>query len=98
MPGCSVSGELHKHKWTFEKKHDKAGYIRNNCIEPQSMQARHDLLAEEMQSRGYKHNSPYTAPDISYLPNWQRDYVVNVEDSIRDLKLRCKECFKGLDT
>ena len=85
-------GELHKHKWTFEKKHRKDNYIKNNCIEPKSMQIRHDELANEIKDRGYNHNSPFISPDISYLPLEHQEYKVNILNSLRDLHFRCPKC------
>jgi hypothetical protein len=87
-------GELHKHKWTFEKRHKKDNYIKNNCIEPKSMKKRHDELAKEIVNRSYKHNSPFTSPDISYLPIEHQEYKINLLNSIQDLHSRCSECLK----
>lgn len=85
-------GELHKHRHTFVKRRSITGYIRNNCIEPESMRARHDLLAEEMTRRGMNHKSPYEQPDLSYLPEGQRQYKVDAEQSLNDLHERCSAC------
>ena len=85
-------GEIHKFKHTFVKKHKKDKYIENNCIEPSSMQKRHDELAEELLRRGYNHQSPFEAPDISYLPEDQRNYKVDVKTSLKDLCERCPDC------
>jgi len=85
-------GELHKHRHNFEKKHSMTG--RRGQIEPASMQARHDELAKEMERRGYNHRSPYTQPDISYLP---ADMTVDVMESLADLCSRCSECATNYD-
>jgi len=84
--------ELHKHRWTFVKKHRKDGYIKNNCIEPESMAARHEELVAEMKSRGFNHRSPYEQPDISYLPDEHRRYRVDTESSLEELYRRCEKC------
>jgi hypothetical protein len=61
-------GEIHKHKHNFIKHHSIKKRITLDQIEPSAMQSRHDELAAEMLCRGYNHKSPYTQPDISYLP------------------------------
>jgi hypothetical protein len=58
------------------------------------MQSRHDELVEEMLRRGYKHKSPYEAPDLSAYDF--SEWSVDVEESIRDLKERCPECMKRI--
>lgn len=87
-------GELHKHRWTFEKKHRKDKYIANNCIEPMSMETRHTELVAEMELRGYNHNSPFSQPDVSYLPKEHNEYQVDRQAALDDLISRCPECRK----
>jgi hypothetical protein len=68
-------------------------YIVNNCLELKSIKARHDLLAAEMASRGYNHSGELAeVPDISYLPQEQRDYRVMVMPNLIDLFYRCEDC------
>lgn len=86
--------ELHKHRHIFIKQRKIDGYIKNNCIEPSSMKIRHDALVEEMIKRGYKHQSPYEQPDISYLPEAYRVFKVDPMASLVDLLGRCEECKK----
>lgn len=81
-------GEIHKHRHNFVKKHKMAG--RMGQIEPEAMESRHDELAEEMIRRGYKHQSPFEQPDVSYLPEMK----VNKEEALQDLLSRCEECKK----
>ena len=85
-------GEIHKHRHNFVKKHRMEG--RRGQIEPKSMKSRHDALAKEMLKRGYKHESPYEMPDISYLA----DMTVDKEESLNDLLNRCEECKKNYYT
>jgi len=85
-------GEIHKHKHNFEKKHSMAG--RLGQIEPASMEARHDELAREMVRRGYNHKSPYSQPDVSYLPQM----TVDIRQSLDDLQSRCEECTKLINS
>ena len=85
--------EIHKHRHNFVKKHSIAGRINPVVqIEPLSMETRHNSLVEEMLNRGYKHNSPYTLPDLSHLPEEVRNIKVNKEYNIKDLTKRCIEC------
>jgi hypothetical protein len=81
-------GELHKHRHNFVKKHKMAGRIGQ--IEPHSMKSRRDVLVLEMEKRGYTHQSPYSQPDISYLPEMQVDKSLSLED----LLSRCENCKK----
>jgi len=85
-------GEIHKHKHNFEKKHSINKRIELGQIEPESMQTRHDELAEEMLRRGMNHKSPYIIPDISYLSEYQRKYKVDINKSKIDLVTRCEQC------
>ena len=91
--------EIHKHKHCFVKKYSISKRISPiTQIEPSSMQTRHDELAREMTRRGYKHQSVYEMPDISYLPLFEQMAKVDISFSIKDLSSRCSECsnnFKG---
>ena len=79
--------EIHKHRHNFEKKHNMTG--RAKQIDPARMQERHDELVLEMEKRGYNHQSPYTQPDITYLPPMPE---VDINFNLKDLKERCEEC------
>lgn len=81
-------GEIHKHRHCFEK-----GYsIKNRIgqIEPEKMEARHNILADEMIRRGYNHRSPYCQPDLSKYD--LTDFVVDTRESLQDLESRCSDC------
>lgn len=80
--------EIHKHRPSFVKRHSMKGRIGQ--IEPLKMKERHDELAREMVSRGYKHNSPYEMPDLSYLTKDEIQSKVDVGKSMELLKKRCK--------
>lgn len=85
--------ELHKHRHNFEKKHSMTGRVFPIVfIEPDNMKKYHDELVVEMLARGYKHNSEYTQPDISYLPTGQQHARANIEYNLSDLSNRCAEC------
>lgn len=86
-------GEIHKHRHNFVKHHSMDGRFSPVVqIEPANMKKRHDALAAEMVSRGMNHRSPYEQPDISYLPEWQQNAVVDVVESATDLTVRCDYC------
>lgn len=85
-------GEIHKHRHNFVKKHSIKNRIRLGQIEPSSMKNRHDELANEMLSRGFNHKSPYEAPDISHLTEYEKSFKVNTDDSRKDLHQRCEVC------
>lgn len=87
--------ELHKHLPSFLKHHSMKGRIGQ--IEPLKMKERHDDLVDEMISRGYKHNSPYEIPDLSYLTEKEIQSKVDVGKSMELLKKRCKECKKRIE-
>ena len=85
-------GEIHKHKHNFEKRHNMFGRLSPIVqIVPDKMQERHDEVAREMLSRGMNHKSPYSQPDVSYLPSGLK---VDMEYNLHDLATRCPECAK----
>ena len=87
-------GELHKHLHNFQKKHSITGRIKPVVqIEPSSMEARHDKLANYI-----NHNSSYKQPDISYLPIDEQMAKVDLNISYKDLSDRCPECKALLNT
>lgn len=90
-------GEIHKHRHNFVKQHRIDRRIDPIVqIEPSSMQSRHDELAKEMVRRGFNHNSPYEQPDISYLQPHQKFAKVDINNSIKDLIIRCPECASNI--
>lgn len=71
------------------------GYVRNNLVEPLSLQARHEALAAEMVVRGYNHKSPM--PDdlwdvVIKLPPQVKFAGVDELAARADLHARCPEC------
>jgi hypothetical protein len=81
-----LHGEIHKFRHAFVKKLNMTKRMELNQIDPTKMKQQHDACAKEMLRRGYKHNSPYEQPDISYLP------VMEIE--LMDSRTRCEECKK----
>lgn len=79
--------------------HMMAGYINNHhkigrykyLIEVQSLLVRHNQLVQEMNKRGYQHNTPL--PDID-LSSVKPDEFVKIDQtqSLNILLGRCKDC------
>lgn len=91
-------GEIHKHKHIFEKKYKITKRISPVVqIEPESMEIRHNILAEEMLRRGFNHNSPYIQPNLDYLNNNERYAKVDINNSLADLSNRCENCKKKIN-
>jgi len=90
-------GEIHKHRHNFVKKHSIKNRVLLGQIEPESMETRHDMLAKEMISRGYNHNSPYEIPDLSHLTEFDRTAKVNLKLALADLHERCADCKNRYD-
>lgn len=64
------------------------GYVRYGLVELNSIEARHQELVEEMEKRGWKHQSPIGKADIA------GDRVVDRHTSLTELLSRCEECSK----
>lgn len=87
-------GEMHKFIPTFKK-----GYRVDKRFSPvvqlqfQGYQERHDDIAKEMLARGMNHKSP-----LPELPDFEKIYpqyfndIVDISNSINDLKNRCEKC------
>lgn len=69
-----------------------SGFIRNNMLDPETLKERHDLLAEEMLSRGFRHSSPFIQPDISYLSEDIKSKKRDEGMALKDLLGRCDRC------
>ncbi len=90
-------GEIHKHRHNFVKQHSITKRVAPVVqIEPKSMETRHDELAAEMLRRGFNHQSPFEQPDISYLPDAEKNAVVDINVSMSDLIERCPICEKNM--
>ena len=87
-------GEIHKFLPSFQKKHDMSKRITLKQIDPWAMQTRHDELTKELIRRGYKHNSPYTQPDLAYLYAYKHLVNIDIKANEADLATRCPECRK----
>ena len=86
-------GEIHKHRHSFEKKHNMKGRLFPVVqIVPHKMQSRHDQLAKEMRTRDMNHKSLFIQPDVSHLPKVK----VDIKYNLHDLASRCPDCAKRI--
>ena len=86
--------EHHMFIGTLIKKKSINGYIINDLLEPLSLQARHDDLADEMLKRKFKHNTPLEFENsiFNYLSKDQIDHKINKLNSLVLLLSRCPMC------
>ncbi len=80
--------ECHMFRGSLHKGTSLRGFLDAGLLDSRKLARRHDLLAAEMQRRGYRHASP--------LP---RDFdataatgVVDTAAALRELATRCEEC------
>ena len=78
--------EMHMFAGTIKKGISIQGYLKKGLVNPSKIKKRHDLLAKEMRSRGYQHNSPLISPKISLIKEIDKNY------NLKDLIKRCPEC------
>lgn len=96
-------GEIHKHRHNFVKGHSMTGRIAENCCEPKSLRSRHDELETELNRRQQEDGrkvtcSPFEMPDISYLPEEERNYQIDVQKNLELLLERCDSCRERYET
>ncbi len=84
--------ECHMLAGHLQRKRRITNYIKQNLLQPKNLRERHDQLALEMENRKMLHRSPLPKYDLSYLPEKQRIYIVNAEQSLIELSRRCSEC------
>ena len=89
---CGEHLETHMFYGTLKKKISVKGYLEKGLLEIHNLRIRHNILAEEMNNRGYKHNSEFPNDFIPYECG-----KVNIEDNIRILKEKCPECKKRIE-
>ncbi len=82
--------ELHMLAGTIRKKKQLLGYLKRNILEPSGIERRHSELIEEMKRRGYKHKTPISVGDITYLNKGMTKVII--DESYRELYKRCKRC------
>lgn len=80
-------GEIHKFKHSFEKQQSMDTRIAKRQIFPALMQKRHNELAMYL-----NHNSPYTQPDIDYIPVTIELTQLDIIYNIAELYDKCEKC------
>lgn len=80
--------EMHMFAGTLRAGKSVIGYTSTGLVNLNKLRERHDELAEEMECRGYDHQSPL--PSFP-LPKGDKGFVNEVEN-LKDLANRCKEC------
>jgi len=83
--------ELHMLVGSINKNKKLNGFIDNGLVEIVSITERHNELVEEMNNRGYNHNS--SLPEFDLKPEYKECFV-NREESLNELISRCNECNK----
>lgn len=67
------------------------GFLDNGMLETHNIKTRHDILASEMEDRGFKHNTPLTfSYDIE-------EGKIDVENNINVLYHRCPYCRERIE-
>jgi len=83
--------EQHMYVGCIKKGTSLRGYIDKGLVEVHNIVKRHNLLAEEMVKRGYRHLSPieeFTCQEIG---------CVDSEQNINELRNRCKKCKERIE-
>ena len=81
--------EMHMFVGTLRAGKSVNGYTSTGLVNLHKIRERHDELAEEMEERGYDHQSP--------LPSFPMPVVgdkgfVNEVENLKELARRCKDC------
>lgn len=84
--------EIHMLAGTVARGRSIKGLVERRLVEPRAMRGRHDELALEMVSRGFRHESPLPHTDLAGLTPGEREATVEVGRSLRDLRQRCERC------
>lgn len=101
--------ETHMFLGTLRKKVSVQGYLTGGLLEVDQLFSRHEALANELERRGYKHNSPMSAKDVEdALATYPTDFLhpkglIDVEANLVDLCTRCTSCainmvMQGIET
>jgi len=79
--------ELHMLVGNIRKGNNIGGYVRDGLVQVNKVRERHAELVDEMDDRGYNHESELREFDYAGECG-----LVDVERSRRDLASRCDEC------
>ncbi|MDY6774172.1 MAG: pyrimidine dimer DNA glycosylase/endonuclease V [Candidatus Nanohaloarchaea archaeon] len=80
--------ELHKLQGHIEKGNIAVvrGHAEKGQVDTSKIEERHDELAEEMERRGFDHQSPLDYEDELEVGS------IDVEENRKELEERCEEC------
>jgi len=84
---CGEHLEMHMFAGTIIKGKNIDGYIQTGLVEVGNIKRRHDELVKEMKARGFNHKSPLADFEGTISAG-----NVNVEENMKELRNRCKEC------
>lgn len=83
--------ETHMFAGTMKQHKSIDGYIKKGLVETNNLQARHDILAIEIERRGYSHKSPLIiSSDI--IEEYKSLGKVDISNSLDELAKRCESC------
>lgn len=69
------------------------GHARKGQVDVALLEMRHDQLVDEMEKRGFNHDSPFEY-DIS---EYEDMGDIDVDEKIADLRERCDDCAARMD-
>jgi len=85
--------ELHMLLGSLRRGKSIDGFISGRLVDPQMVFARHALLVEEMERRGFKHSSPIDAQECATLAaRYAGRASIDISANLTELMRRCPDC------
>ena len=84
--------EMHMFNTSLADGKNLQGFINNGILETDYVHQRHAELVEEMEARGYNHQSPLKWPPAPFAEG-----KINVWEQLVELYRRCPECRKIIE-
>ncbi len=82
--------EMHMFAGAIKKNKSIEGYIRKGLVNPARLFDRHKEIVTEMENRGMNHKS-----ELSIFPGVILPIInIDTEENEKELKRRCKKCFR----
>jgi len=85
--------EMHMFAGTIRKGISTKGYEETGLVVLSKIRSRHNAIAREMKRRGMNHKSP-----IDNIVNGRKGGWIDIERNLQDLKRRCRECRKRIES
>jgi len=79
--------ELHMLAGTLRRGKSLGRFLTDALVDPTSVNSRHEELTEEMQRRGYNHQSP-----LPHVPYAGPRVLIDPSTNLRELARRCTAC------